>query len=293
MIDLRLQQLLAEVIASPDADKPRQDYAEHLRSIGLIDRARFIDLQLDMARLVGENPENYFDTLALRAEEENLSKKLSDKIDKIMGLPEEMINAHGQDMIDAFGYFRGFVELVELSVPKLIAYGDEIIARAPVQHVNIAGYNIHDNSMIKNFSDQQLFSLPCLKGIRSLDLELTLDDKGVEELTNSNYLQELRWLSLANCKITKRSAEALARSEKLPKLRYVNFRYTGLNLNELFQLDGSEVYGRYMPWEADNFEAELGKTLLWLRHPGNPLSLAYVAVDRFQLCWDYDKRSKT
>ena len=48
MVDQDLQQLLASVIANPDADNPRQDYAEHLRSMRQIDRAKFIDLQLEI-----------------------------------------------------------------------------------------------------------------------------------------------------------------------------------------------------------------------------------------------------
>jgi len=277
MVDQDLQQLLASVIANPDADKPRQDYAEHLRSMGQIDRAKFIDLQLEIEqRERGEDEDGLLRILQSEAHEitQTHGKEFSSK-----EIPQEI---RGR-----IGYNRGFIEIVGVTFPQLISYGSEIVRYAPVRHLVIEPSN--DSSVTSNFD------LPCLREIRSLDFSFgILNDVDVDELSNSNYLSELRWLSLANCQITENSLKSLANSEKLPQLQWVGLAGTRVDYNERVEYVewNRRIISRYMLRKATEFETDINKKLKWLRLPSEAQTLRDIPPDRFTCGNDFQNYQK-
>ncbi len=76
------QALLSAIIADPDDDRLRLVYADWLEEHGQRDRARLIRVQIELAH----GPNNADDTIALRAEEEQLEAACEKALPQLDGI---------------------------------------------------------------------------------------------------------------------------------------------------------------------------------------------------------------
>jgi hypothetical protein len=119
-------------------------------------------------------------------------------------------------MVDGCGFFRGFVELVELDAAKFLETAAELYRRAPIRHLILTGVRPVAAA---------LFASPQLRRILSLGLlRNNLGDAEVAILARSPHLGRLTWLDLTLNSVGSAGVEALAASPDLPRLGYVGLR---------------------------------------------------------------------
>src|SRR5262245_29373729 len=126
--------LLAAILADPDEDTPRLAYADWLQENGECDRAEFIRVQVDLARLTPNEivPWNAR-AVALRAREKALLAAHGGDwlapLKKPGGpLPHE--HTHGQ-------FRRGFVEVVWMPASWFVGWSDILFRAAPVRELRV------------------------------------------------------------------------------------------------------------------------------------------------------------
>jgi uncharacterized protein (TIGR02996 family) len=184
--------LLQAVLARPEDDEPRRDYARwcaRQESRQLRDRAEFIDLQLRLAKSTPDPLHPPTRDWAL--ESFLLAEHRRDWT---------TLNA---DRVLSYRFRRGFVEHVTVAPEMLPAPADDEFAREPVRHIDIVpGKGGRQDSVIIESV------LPWLDRIVSL----SLDDCGITDdglrLTFSSSTT-LRWLSVRNNLITADGIESL------------------------------------------------------------------------------------
>ncbi len=208
--DVPDQELLNAIAARPWDDQLRWRAATEYEQEGQIARAQFIRTQLATARLpLGIDDPEWF---ALTQESRRLLRE-----NEARWLAEHELEFwSGQ-----FQFDRGFVELVELSIPDILEEGlARVLAHAPIQHVDVVP---HDGE----FSPAALFrALEQQAGSQLVSLGLAyldLDDSDIGSFAESNWPQ-LRWLSLAGNRLTRFGVFQIARkwTERTPALEYVD-----------------------------------------------------------------------
>jgi uncharacterized protein (TIGR02996 family) len=165
---------LQEIIADPDSDVPRLVYADYLEENGNADRAEFIRVQCELAKL-GEDDERRFD---LEAREQELLQAFGKK----WLAPSRAWASVGWE------YRRGFVEHITLTSSRLAKYADELFRRAPVREVTLRGLPA---------ALTELVNCPQLARICALDVVSGLNylrEAYCAELASSPYLKNLRTL---------------------------------------------------------------------------------------------------
>lgn len=244
--------LLRAVLADPDADVPRLEYAQWCagqRDPAWVARGEVIRAQLDLDRA---------DPQAVAT-------------GQLFGLQHrvrELVDAHGDawagpiaTWADEVRFVRGFVEWIRLPASEFLARGSEIFERAPVRHLDL--------SAVRDV-DEALFETELLAGVRSLAMDrCSLYDIHVQLLAASPHVTTLRWLSVANNKLTLAAAEALAASKNLPSLRFLEFRGNEVDPVEQLGLDSGVVVASWMPPEGVALEARHGH-LPWLHREPTP-----------------------
>jgi hypothetical protein len=238
-------EILTAVIDEPHNDAPREDAELWCQNNGQAERAKLIKMQLALEMLY-YNPTHKAHELAFDVE------RLTEK--------------HGQqwlqfDELDQFvsdyQYYRGFVELVQMSASDFLQHGEALFAKSPIRHLDLTDVEPHA---------EELFKSPLLKSIVSLSLkENNLSDSHMMQLGMSEYLGELRWLSLMLNQINLSGAEELAKSRGLDKLRYVNFYGNNVDPTENLVLDQGVVLESILPEAGKELEARNGP-IRWLHH---------------------------
>jgi type VI secretion system protein ImpC len=223
--------LLQAVIDDPGNDEPRRHYADRC---GDPRRAEMIRCQLEAMRILRSGTPGW-GTLATQA--------------------DRLIRADGKrwaggitDMVHSYTFHRGFVEEVTLDAASFISYASDLLARAPIRHLNL---------QLAAPVARELFAMDALDQVVSLNLSRnSFHDEHVIELSNSDHLAALAWLSLSFNKIGREGVEALARSEKLPRLAYVNLNGNPSgNIQESIAVDG--VNGQVLSTEPAKLAVDL------------------------------------
>ena len=200
--------LMGEILARPEADAPRQEYAELLVQRG-DPRGEFIKVQLRIAEI--------HRTQGSRAELAGLTpiqRKLLAAHQAEWGMPVSGLARKSY-------FYRGFVEKVELDPETFLANAAALYERAPILHVALQP----GQAAIRD-----LCQSPLLERIVSLDFNRCgIGDAGAEAIASSSHLGRLAWLDLRYNQITKKGLEALAASKSLPRLRWLD-----LNFNDGF-----------------------------------------------------------
>ena len=226
-----LAQLREQVIRSPDDMDARLAYADAVEAADP-ERAELIRIQIAKAR-------RYAAHWPL---ERIVSEDGTDWISREQG----MINRRGAEwaadlptLVSSWHYLRGFVEIVSLDAAAFLATAPEIYRRAPVLHLNLSG-------VLPVASD--LFASPQLRRIRSLYLcRQELGDDEAAEIARSPHLGELEWLNLSSNHIGQAGLEALAASDRLPRLGYLAFQFNAVD-------DPTPRFAD--EWDADTLEAK-------------------------------------
>jgi uncharacterized protein (TIGR02996 family) len=248
---------LQTILASPDDDAPRLVFADWLEEAGDCDRAEFIRLQCEMARLTKDDPRA---KRMVSRERELLAQHYMEWQTDLPQLEE----------VTWGGFHRGFVGAIRIESAE--AFADQaatIFAAAPIREVRfhrvfgegakrialtpqlarIHVLDLEDGNLIGNAGAQALANSPYLSGLTSLKLrgnaigpagaralaraahlgpvvELNLDhnaiyDEGVQALAESPRLRHLRQLSLGWTQCGETSARSMARSSYLSHLHWL------------------------------------------------------------------------
>ena len=258
--------LLSKIVYNPDNLDLRRSYAEAIERIDP-ERAEFIRLQLDIeANLDPVDPDP--------------STEMRMKLHQI----RQLLSAHGEGWASAISPYltshvfrRGFIELVELHPISFIDYGDRLLERAPIQHLDVSPWNTS--------SGEVFFATAALSKIKSLKLAGNgLDDDSVGMLSQSRYVSGIRYLDLGTNPITERGVRLLAESTALSALRWVNLRGTHFPATDsVFVYEDFSVSLPIVSLESRQIENELGRRLPWLHYPQPPTSVWDQVPDRWRL----------
>ena len=197
------EQLVHAVIADPDADAPRQEFAAWGAQVG--------DRQAELTRIqLAEARERRVGTTAdanrLYAE----ARALIERYGEVWARDVLAIASHPR-------FFRGFVEAVVLDVPTFLARAPELYAIAPIRSVVFVDAGPHIDALAASPHLARLVSMEFYNRSQSAPL----GDHGLRTLVQSPYLDKLTLLQLAWNEITREGVEALAASKKVPHLRDV------------------------------------------------------------------------
>jgi uncharacterized protein (TIGR02996 family) len=206
--------LLAAVLAAPDDDAPRLVYADWLDEHGRPERAQFIRLQVELARLPKHEPRR-----------EVLARKAGRLLD--LHRDEWLAELPQIDGVTWGAFERGFVAAAWV---RSVAHFDGVAARvwaaAPVRALELgevgrlsrsrayaAVKTVRLRQVPPSRGLQEFFDSPFVSTVRTLDLTgAELENDGVALLARSGALGELRELILDDNLVGVRGIEALARA---------------------------------------------------------------------------------
>jgi len=233
--------LMAQIIATPDADGPRAAYARWLRTQQhpfANMTADFIDGQLRIAAAFRKDP-----CADVKSElpEHAFSFPQNDpqgwwrhpREQWLYETTGALTRGSGVGLISDEQRFRGFVEHVAIKARRFLEIADELYSLAPIRQLTITyckGFDHQDKGLLKALLDS-----PHLDRIRALELPVrqfgrdneytrlnVLDDEDIEQLAASQHLRGLRYLMLEDqSSLTERAYDALASSANLPELSAV------------------------------------------------------------------------
>jgi uncharacterized protein (TIGR02996 family) len=162
-----------DILEQPDDDVARLIYADWLEDNDEPERAEFIRLQVELARLPGDDPSR----------------------PALLERERELRWEHGRQwagalprLVRAYEFRRGFVEWVRMDVPGFLRHAEQLFQMAPVRELDV---------YVERGQGPLLARCPHLARLRGLDLNLAgSDEAGLAELLNSHHLAGLRSLRL-------------------------------------------------------------------------------------------------
>ena len=195
------QAFLQSVLADPEDDTPRLVYADWLDDNGRPERAEFIRVQIELARLPEENPRREEleerATVLLRAHED----EWLGEVGRLLSSPE---------------FRRGFVERGQLGARQFLTHAEELFHLAPIRHLKLLRL-----PQMKQ-GPKEVAACPHLGNLRSLDLDnSTLGDQKLQQLLTSPHLHGLTALSLRGTQAGTRLLNLLL-SGRFRNLRILN-----------------------------------------------------------------------
>ncbi len=237
---------LNAVMEWPDDDLPRLVYADYLEETGDAERAEFIRVQIELARLDADD--GRFPELT-RRESELLRAGVGGYIPGVRGKQ----------------YFRrGFVESLDTTAERLIASPRPILLLAPIRELRIRNadntigdlakvpgldriesLDLRNNSFGTQDRVARFFSEAPLRSLTRLHLgNNQLWSDNVERLVASPWTAQLRSLDLSGNAIGDAGAAVLAGSESLRGLQTLILRSDGLDLRDRITENGATDIGR-------------------------------------------------
>lgn len=141
----------------------------------------------------------------------------------LYGREQGMVNRRGREwagdlagLVNSWHYLRGFPEEIGIDAPEFLERAPEVFRRAPVLHLNLRGVL----PVIEEF-----FASPYLRRIRSMWMvRQGFGDEEVALIARSPNLGNLEWMDLSANRIGAAGLDALAASDRLPRLGYLWFR---------------------------------------------------------------------
>lgn len=208
--DGTLARLNAAVTAGPLADAPRLAYADAVAGADP-ERAEFIWMEVELTRRRAGHP-----------------AQTSQEDGELSWRSHEKMTTRGREwarslrnLVGGFGFYRGFVESVQIDASVFVDLAPRLYRLAPVLQLDLSGV-----APVAG----RLFGSPHLRQIRTLSLLRNgLGDAEVELLAASPHLGELRWLDLGVNRIGAAGLEALAASPNLPRLEWLGFRVNAVD----------------------------------------------------------------
>lgn len=192
----RRDALFREVLAQPDRDEPRLQYARYLESEGDV-TGEFIRLATEI-----QHPKSGY---------------VAERTNRFIELKhlEAAIAAPLAPWIKSHILSRGLVSLVEMDARTYIDAGHEVFARAPVQHLDLVNAK-------PVFAE--LVACPLLARVKTLRIAYgELGDAEAALLAGSPHVRQLQYLALSNNQIGEAGLEAITASPHLAGLRVLRF----------------------------------------------------------------------
>ena len=256
------ERLLRAVLEEPDDDAPRLAYAAWCSAqTEPAEKARgeFIRTQIRLAALGEDGP------LELRNDLGYEEQKLRRAYARVWA-------GELASLTDEYFFHRGFAAMAVLPARRFLEAGPRLFSLAPIRHLNMTDAAA---------AAAELFASPLLLPIRSMGLDdCGLRDSDMRALTESSRLPALRWLSLANNRLSLEGAEILAASALGKRLIYANLHGNPVDPGELYSLDDGRVVGAWLPEEGLGLERRHGR-LAWLHSSGD--TIWNLVPDRFRL----------
>lgn len=196
------QELLAAVVAAPNEDAPRLEYAEYMRRQDP-ELARFVELQVAAGAERRRKREPRFGIYP--SEDRRLLEKNAARWARTIA---KYTARHDFD--------RGFITEVGIDPHMFLEYGDWLLKNAPIRHVEFGA------AREGAFPLREIFDNPILERLDSLALinrDLTDDDVAV--IAASSHLGSLLRLDLSLNYLSIRAFEALAAAPATRKLLVV------------------------------------------------------------------------
>jgi uncharacterized protein (TIGR02996 family) len=233
--DKATETFLGAILAEPDDDTPRLVFADWLEEHGDLDRATFIRLQCEVARLWERDP-RWGD---LQDQVEKLWKK--HRKGWLTPLPMWLRRLKPE-------FRRGFLEKVTVSANQFLRYANAMFKVAPIRTLEITDLGgraallaacprldqIAELHVIRqSFSSdvlRVLLNTPFLKRLRSLWLnESDIGLAGVRELTSVPFLSGLEYLELRSCSLRSSAIRLLLDWPVVRQLRWLELSYNNFD----------------------------------------------------------------
>jgi uncharacterized protein (TIGR02996 family) len=233
---------LQDIVDHPEDDGPRLVYADWLEDHGDRDRAEFIRVQIELAKL--EEWDEGWDELKEREQR------------ALRGYRPEWLGA-AERLVNRWEFRRGFLDSAFVRPKDLVAFGEELFRRTPLRHVRLSG----------NFGDPALRALadsPHLAKVRSLEFfYFWLGAPRLALLAASPHLGGLRALHLDGCVIGPDGARLLAGSPNLAGLTALRLRHCEIDPAGAVALAGAPHLARLEALDlTGNWIADEGLTAL-------------------------------
>ncbi len=191
------QGFLEAVLADPDDDFVRLVYADWLEEHGQPERAAFIRVQIELAKVAEDDPRR----------PGLLHQAYWLEYEHYYQWRDPFAHLHPE----AITFHRGFAEEMTLPAEVFLSRADAAFAVTPLRRVRLRGVG---DSMVK------LCDSPHLERLRGLEISCSeLSPSDVARLSGSSRLGSLEHLSLAANRLPASSLVALLRSLPLPSLR--------------------------------------------------------------------------
>ena len=160
--------LLAEVLARPDDDAPREAYARATEAADP-ERAEFIRVQFALARTTLVRGTAKYRALR-KAEEDLLHRRLSDWVGDL-GPWVRLVDKNDTPL----PFVRGFLEQLAMTAGDFLSHGPSLCRRIPFRHLDLIGPMSHDLAIRLLLGSE----LSALRSLRIEDAEVTTDRKSV------------------------------------------------------------------------------------------------------------------
>jgi uncharacterized protein (TIGR02996 family) len=220
--------LFQAVIDDPDDDSPRLVYADWLEEHGKPERAEFIRVECELARLPRRDRRRH----RLRERGKALLAEHVDRWLKPLGLSRYDVR-----------FRRGFPEVIlDIIADDFLELAPHYFRLAPVRRVCIGpdGSGGLDPELVRRLAD-----CPYLARLTGLDLvEAYLLDAELPQLAASPYLGGLRHLSLYESCLQAEGVRLLDASPHLRNLTWLNLGYNGLDTEAMQVLAGTTLLSR-------------------------------------------------
>jgi uncharacterized protein (TIGR02996 family) len=214
---------LRDIVEHPQDDAPRLVYADWLDDHGQSDRAEFIRVQCQLARLPEDDPR--------RPDLAYCAGVLLRRHGPEWGKPLERFTRRVE-------FSRGFVGKVTLTAAKFLKVADGLLARTPLRELRL----LQLKAKIKQIAD-----CPALARLRALDLHgLAIGAGRTGVLAGSPHLANLTELRLAFNHLGDQGAELLAGSPHLGRLLHLDLSWNDIGDRGALALARSPHLGRLL-----------------------------------------------
>ena len=216
--------LFASILASPDEDTPRLVYADWLEENGQHARAEFIRVQIELARIIGNNhygtvPGIPADNWKYREMQRRdlLLRQLTD-INSLSLLAAEktLLAKHGEYWIsqlrrggplgkeDTHAQFRrGFVEIIWMPAQQFLSHAERLFQLCPIRELRV--------TRVSQDELQELVTCLFVRMLETLDLSNRGIGRTIPQLLSvSRFARFLKVVRLRGCGLTNEGAQILA-----------------------------------------------------------------------------------
>ncbi|MHB1424634.1 MAG: TIGR02996 domain-containing protein [Gemmataceae bacterium] len=262
---------------TPTDDAPRLIYADWLEEHGRADRAEFIRIQCQIARL----PEDAPIKQGLQSRVEDLLRRHWDEwVGPLRDIVGPWRDRYGEEWLqeqyhsDGLVKFqRGFVDYLSLTAESFLRHARQLQRLAPLRGLRLwgagncaaalarepalsgllgLGFTDYYDAPLKARDMVELAASPYLEGLTALFLgRNNLGDEGVESLAQAPWLVRVQILDLTDNGLSDRGVRALAESPYLVKLAMLNLRRNSLSRAGIEMLRDSRNLSRTIRLEYD------------------------------------------